>query len=69
MKKERDIGKTRQVEGMEDERGRGKGKRTAGARSYLRMQRKERGRAAKKRHAHAAPYKKDGAGRRHLKGG
>ena len=71
LEKKRDIGKKRQVERMEDERGRGKGKRTAGARSYLRRQKKERGRAAKERHAHAhaAPDKKDGAGRRHLKGG
>ena len=44
FEKKRDKGKKRQVEGMEDEREGGeKGKRTAGARTYLRRQRQERG--------------------------
>jgi hypothetical protein len=43
FEKKRDKGKQIQVEGMEDERGRGKGMRIAGARTYLRRQRQERG--------------------------
>ena len=43
FEKKRDKGKQRLVEGIEDERGREKGKRTAGARTYLRRQRQERG--------------------------